>query len=78
MNLVVNARDAMPHGGRLELETRTVHIEQADNTCHDELRAGSYAVLTVRDSGCGMDAETIAFLYPDGPKALPPELAGDG
>jgi PAS domain S-box-containing protein len=63
MNLVVNARDAMPHGGRLELETRTVHIEQADNTCHDDLRAGSYAVLTVRDSGCGMNAETIVHIF---------------
>lgn len=63
MNLVVNARDAMPHGGRLELETRTVHIDQPDNSCHDELRAGSYAVLTVRDSGCGMDAETIAHIF---------------
>ena len=63
MNLVVNARDAMPHGGRLELQTRTVHIEQADNTCHGELRPGSYAVLTVRDSGCGMTAETMAHIF---------------
>ncbi|HEX2055757.1 MAG TPA: response regulator [Nitrospiraceae bacterium] len=63
MNLVVNARDAMPQGGRLELTTKTVLIEEADPSCHDELRPGSYAVLTVRDSGCGMDADTLAHIF---------------
>jgi two-component system cell cycle sensor histidine kinase/response regulator CckA len=63
MNLVVNARDAMPQGGRLELMTRNVDIEETDHCRQEELRPGSYAVLTVRDSGCGMDAKTRAQIF---------------
>lgn len=63
MNLVVNARDAMPQGGRLELTTQNVHIEEADSARQEELHPGSYAVLTVRDSGCGMEAETMAHIF---------------
>ena len=63
MNLVVNARDAMPHGGRLELTTQNRRIEETDPSCQDELPPGPYAVLTVRDSGCGMDAETLAHIF---------------
>jgi CheY-like chemotaxis protein/two-component sensor histidine kinase len=63
MNLVVNARDAMPQGGRLELMTRNVRIEETDIAGREELHPGSYVVLTVRDSGCGMDAETMAHIF---------------
>ena len=63
MNLVVNARDAMPQGGRLELTTRNVRIEETDSARQEELHPGSYAVLTVRDNGCGMDAETLARIF---------------
>ena len=63
MNLVVNARDAMPNGGRLELQTRTVSVDRPDFVSHEQLRPGPYAALIVRDSGCGMDAETIAHIF---------------
>lgn len=63
MNLVVNARDAMPQGGRLELTTANVRVEETDSAGQEELRPGSYAVLTVRDSGCGMDEETLAHIF---------------
>jgi two-component system cell cycle sensor histidine kinase/response regulator CckA len=63
MNLVVNARDAMPQGGRLELMTQNVRIEEKDSTRQDELHPGAYTVLTVRDSGCGMDADTMAHIF---------------
>jgi PAS domain S-box-containing protein len=63
MNLVVNARDAMPQGGRLELRTQTIRLKETDAPPHDELQPGSYAVLMVRDSGCGMDAETLAHIF---------------
>jgi PAS domain S-box-containing protein len=63
MNLVVNARDAMPEGGRLELKTHSIRIKETDPLPHEELHPGSYAVLMVRDSGCGMDAETLAHIF---------------
>jgi CheY-like chemotaxis protein len=63
MNLVVNARDAMPEGGRLELKTHSIRIKETDPLPHELLHPGSYAVLMVRDSGCGMDAETLAHIF---------------
>ncbi|PRQ09310.1 Blue-light-activated protein [Enhygromyxa salina] len=58
MNLAVNASDAMPDGGRLTIETATVSIGIAD---HGE--PGEYVLLTVTDTGVGMDAETQARLF---------------
>ncbi|MCW5798186.1 MAG: response regulator [Nitrospira sp.] len=63
MNLVVNARDAMPHGGRLELETGEVMISHSDPFWPDPLPPGPYVTLTVRDTGCGMSAETLAHVF---------------
>lgn len=63
MNLVVNARDAMPQGGRLELETREQQITQSDSSWPDSIRPGPYVTLAVRDTGCGMDAETLAHVF---------------
>jgi len=56
MNLVINARDAMPDGGRIRIQTRSVHLGAPDPT--DELEAGDYVELSVSDEGHGMDAET--------------------
>ncbi|GMV50134.1 response regulator [Nitrospirales bacterium NOB] len=63
MNLVVNARDAMPHGGRLELETREFQVAPPDALWPDTLRPGPYVTLTVRDTGCGMDPDTLGHIF---------------
>jgi CheY-like chemotaxis protein len=63
MNLVVNARDAMPHGGRLELETGEVMVSHSDPFWPDPLPPGPYITLTVRDTGCGMSADTLAHVF---------------
>jgi signal transduction histidine kinase/CheY-like chemotaxis protein len=56
LNLSVNARDAMPEGGTLRISATPRAIESAQ----DDLRAGTYVVISVADTGLGMDAETIA------------------
>ena len=63
MNLSVNARDAMPVGGSLVMETANVHVE--DDYCHLYLdaRPGDYVLLTVNDTGCGMDRETLKHIF---------------
>lgn len=63
LNLAVNARDAMPHGGRLILETRNIELDEALARAHPAGRAGLYAVLAVSDTGIGMDAATQARLF---------------
>jgi len=54
MNLVVNARDALPQGGHVRIETRNVRLEGSEAKAH-ELAPGDYALLSVTDDGCGMD-----------------------
>jgi len=63
MNLVVNARDAMPNGGRLTVETRNVTIEDEVRLDAVGVAPGSYVLLAVRDNGHGMDAETRSHLF---------------
>ncbi len=63
MNLAVNARDAMPQGGELLIETRNQEIGSDTSGAHDQVRAGSYVTLIVRDTGVGMDAETQAHMF---------------
>jgi len=63
MNLVVNARDAMPNGGRLTIETRNVTIEEEVRLDAVGVAPGSYVMLAVRDNGHGMDAETRSHLF---------------
>jgi signal transduction histidine kinase/CheY-like chemotaxis protein len=61
-NLVVNARDAMPQGGVISLETDTITLEAAE-AHHHQLTAGPYVRLTVRDTGVGMSAEVLERLF---------------
>ncbi len=62
MNLAVNARDAMPNGGRLMIETANVEMD-ASLSRHVVMSAGKYVMLAVTDNGCGMDAQTQAHLF---------------
>ena len=63
MNLVVNARDAMPQGGRLTIETRNVDRPRSGAPQPAELLPGPYVCLTVTDTGCGMDEATKARVF---------------
>ncbi len=62
LNLLVNARDAMPAGGRVWIETSRVELDQSTRE-HPGTRAGLHAVITVRDTGIGMDAETRTRIF---------------
>jgi len=63
MNLAVNARDAMPSGGKLIIETDTAIIKDSCATAQRPLRPGTYVRLIVTDTGCGMDEETMSHLF---------------
>jgi PAS domain S-box-containing protein len=63
MNLAVNARDAMPSGGRLTIATTPVNLDAAAAERHPPLAPGPYVTLSVSDTGCGMDAEIRAHLF---------------
>ena len=63
VNLVVNAKDAMPDGGRLLVSTRRVKLEAPAIVGMDTLPAGDYALLTVRDSGTGIKPEIITRIF---------------
>jgi len=59
LNLVINARDAMPAGGKLTIETTNIVLSESDLAVGETLRAGSYVVVAVSDTGIGMSEDTI-------------------
>jgi PAS domain S-box-containing protein len=63
MNLAVNARDAMPRGGRLTLTTSSATIDEDQAAAYDGVHAGRFAVVEVQDSGCGMTEEVKAHIF---------------
>src|SRR5271167_49735 len=63
VNLAVNARDAMPQGGKLIVETDAVEVDEAFALQRPPMKAGSYVMLAISDNGCGMDQATVLRIF---------------
>ena len=63
MNLAVNSRDAMADGGKLVVRTASTVLDEASAALHPPVTPGAYVVLSVQDTGCGMDEETKGHIF---------------
>ncbi|HSZ74995.1 MAG TPA: ATP-binding protein, partial [Rhizomicrobium sp.] len=63
LNLAINARDAMPGGGKLTLETVNAHVDDTYASIHNEVSPGQYVLVSVSDTGAGMSKETMARAF---------------
>ncbi|HNR51939.1 MAG TPA: cache domain-containing protein [Deltaproteobacteria bacterium] len=63
MNLVINARDAMPEGGKIFIRTRNVTIDESYTKAHSYAKTGEFVCLSVSDTGTGMDGETVKHIF---------------
>jgi len=63
LNLAVNAREAMPQGGKITIETADVELDETNQTLSRSIAPGPYVMLRVADTGCGMDAEVQSHIF---------------
>ncbi|MBD3265602.1 response regulator, partial [bacterium] len=63
LNLAINARDALPKGGRLDIETQNIFLDEDDAKKHVEIKPGHYALMKVADTGMGMDASILPRIF---------------
>lgn len=63
VNLVINARDAMPYGGNIIIETKTIELDETYTSTRLDISPGKYVLISVTDTGTGMDKETLSRIF---------------